>query len=58
VRGFEVDPQALAEAIRLSEEKYCSVGAMVKQTAELETTSEIVEETFECSQAASAEVPA
>ena len=54
VTGFEVDPKAVAEAIRLSEEKYCSVGAMVKQTAALETTSEIVEETFECSQAASA----
>jgi len=53
VTGFEVDPQAVAEAIRLSEEKYCSVGAMVKQTASIETTSEIVEETFDCTQAAS-----
>jgi putative redox protein len=48
VTGFEIDPKALEEAIRLSEEKYCSVGAMVKQTAALQTTSEIVEETFEC----------
>ncbi len=55
VRGFEVDPNALAEAIRLSDEKYCSVGAMVKQTAALEITSEIVEETFECPQAEHAE---
>jgi putative redox protein len=52
VTGFDVDPKALAEAIRLSEEKYCSVGAMVKETATLETTSEIVEETFDCSEAA------
>ena len=56
VTGFEVDPQALEAAIRLSEEKYCSVGAMVKQTAALETTSEIVEETFDCSQATPAVV--
>jgi putative redox protein len=48
VTGFEVDPKALEEAIRLSEEKYCSVGAMVKQTATLQTTYEILEETFEC----------
>jgi putative redox protein len=44
VTGFEIDPSALKEAIRLSEEKYCSVGAMVKQTASLHTTYEIVEE--------------
>lgn len=44
VTGFEIDPTALKEAIRLSEEKYCSVGAMVKQTASLHTTYEIVEE--------------
>ncbi len=50
VTGFEIDPKAIEEAIRLSEEKYCSVGAMVKQTATLQTTYEIVEETFECPQ--------
>ena len=44
VTGFEIDPTAIQEAIRLSEEKYCSVGAMVKQTASLDTTYEIVEE--------------
>src|SRR6202521_5610850 len=44
VTGFEIDPAAIEEAIRLSEEKYCSVGAMVKQTASLHTTYEIVEE--------------
>ena len=38
----EVDPAAVEDAIRLSEEKYCSVGAMVKQTAQLHTTYEIV----------------
>lgn len=44
VTGYEIDAQAIEEAIRLSEEKYCSVGAMVKQTATLHTTYEIVEE--------------
>jgi len=44
VTGCEIDRAAVEEAIRLSEEKYCSVGAMVKQTAKLQTTYEIVEE--------------
>ena len=44
VTGYEIDAAAVQEAIRLSEEKYCSVGAMVKQTAALQTTYEIVEE--------------
>jgi len=44
VAGFDIDPAAIEEAIRLSEEKYCSVGAMVKQTATFKTTYEIVEE--------------
>jgi putative redox protein len=44
VTGCEIDRKAVDEAIRLSEEKYCSVGAMVKQTARLHTTCEIVEE--------------
>ncbi len=38
----EVTEGAVQEAIRLSEEKYCSVGAMVKHTAQLHTTFEIV----------------
>jgi putative redox protein len=44
VTGHEIDPAAIEEAIRLSEEKYCSVGAMVKQTVGLNTTYDIVEE--------------
>ena len=44
VTGYEIDAAAVQEAIRLSEEKYCSVGAMVKETAALHTTYEIVEE--------------
>ena len=42
VSGVEVSAQALEDAIKLSEEKYCSVGAMVKTTAEVHTTFEIV----------------
>lgn len=44
VTGYGIDPGAIEEAIRLSEEKYCSVGAMVEQTATLHTSYEIVEE--------------
>lgn len=38
----EVAPSAIEEAIRLSEEKYCSVGAMIRQTAQLHTTYEVL----------------
>src|ERR1700758_4914859 len=33
VRGFEIDAAAIEQAIHLSEEKYCSVGAMLQKTA-------------------------
>jgi len=45
VTGIGINEAALQEAIRLSEEKYCSVGAMVQKTAKFETTHEIVEDT-------------
>jgi len=45
VTGVGIDEAALEEAIRLSEEKYCSVGAMVQKTAAFQTTHEIVEDT-------------
>jgi putative redox protein len=39
VTGPDVDPQSVEEAIELSEAKYCSVGAMVRQSgAEITTT--------------------
>jgi putative redox protein len=44
VRGFDIDPSAIEQAIHLSEEKYCSVGAMLQKTAALHTTYEIVAE--------------
>lgn len=42
ITGVDVAAQAVEDAIRLSEEKYCSVGAMVQKSAELHTTFEIV----------------
>lgn len=45
VTGIGVNEAALVEAIRLSEEKYCSVGAMLQKTAAFQTTHEIVEDT-------------
>jgi putative redox protein len=47
VTGVDVDKGAVEEAIRLSEEKYCSVGAMVQKTASFHTTYEVVEEKTE-----------
>jgi putative redox protein len=47
ITGFDIDAAALEQAIRLSEEKYCSVGAMVQKTAPLHTTYEILEENTE-----------
>jgi putative redox protein len=44
VTGVGIDEAALVEAIRLSEEKYCSVGAMVQKTAVFHTTHEIIED--------------
>ena len=44
ITGHVVDSAAVEEAIRLSEEKYCSVGAMVKRSASMQTTFEILEE--------------
>jgi len=44
VSGGDIDPAAVAGAIHLSETKYCSVGAMISKTAELETSFEIVPE--------------
>ncbi len=47
ITGLEIDVAAVEEAIRLSEEKYCSVGAMVQKTASFHTTYEIVEDKTE-----------
>jgi putative redox protein len=42
VTGVDIAENALQDAIHLSEEKYCSVGAMVKLSAQIETTYEII----------------
>jgi putative redox protein len=44
VTGYDVDPAAVEAAIHLSEEKYCAVSNMIKKTAALTTTFEIVPE--------------
>lgn len=43
VRGRGVSEKAVADAIRLSDETYCSVAATVRPTAEITTSYEIVE---------------
>jgi putative redox protein len=42
ITGVEVSPDAVKDAIRLSEEKYCSVGAMIEKSAKIHATFEIV----------------
>jgi putative redox protein len=42
VRGRDLDPRAIADAIRLSETKYCSVHAMLEGTATITSRFEIV----------------
>jgi putative redox protein len=40
-----VHRKAVEDAVRLSKSKYCSVSAMLQETADIETTVEIIEET-------------
>lgn len=44
VRGRDVSPQAVAQAIELSDTKYCSVAATLRGAAEIVTTYEIIED--------------
>jgi putative redox protein len=44
VGGHKVDPEAVRRAIELSTDKYCSVAATVRPTAEIVSTFEIVED--------------
>lgn len=39
-----IDPDAVERAIHLSETKYCSVGAMISKTAQVESTFDITPE--------------
>jgi len=43
LRG-RINPEAVKQAIHLSETKYCSVGAMISKTAKIEATFEIIPE--------------
>src|SRR3954452_10893658 len=43
VHGHNVSEKAVADAVQLSDEKYCSVAATVRPTAEITTSFEIVE---------------
>ena len=43
VTGFGVSPEAVARSIALSEEKYCSVGGMVRPEARIVTSYEVLE---------------
>lgn len=45
VRGRKVSEKALAQAIELSETKYCSVAATLRPTVEIVSSYEIIEET-------------
>jgi putative redox protein len=53
LRG-EIDPEAVRQALHLSETKYCSVGAMISKTAKIENTFEIVKEDVAVAAAVSA----
>ncbi len=44
VRGHDVSEQAVAQAVELSDQKYCSVAATLRGTAEIVTSYEIIEE--------------
>ena len=44
VKGKNISKDAVERAIQLSFDKYCSVGAMLKKTAEITTSYEIIQE--------------
>lgn len=44
LRGYNVDPKAVAHAVELSETKYCSVAAMLSASAKITTRFEIADE--------------
>ena len=44
IKGKNISKEAVERAIQLSYDKYCSVGAMLKKTAEIKTSYEIIQE--------------
>ena len=43
IKGENIDPEAVEKAIAISEEKYCSVGGMLKKAAEITSSYEILD---------------
>ena len=44
VRGKDIPASAVEQAVKLSEEKYCSVGIMIGKTAKINSRYEIIAE--------------
>jgi putative redox protein len=44
INGQNINPESVKKAIQLSEEKYCSVGGMLKNSVEITSSFEIVED--------------
>jgi putative redox protein len=44
VKGHNISPKSVAQAVELSETKYCSVAATLRPTAEILSTFEIIED--------------
>jgi putative redox protein len=44
VKGENINPQAVESAIKISEEKYCSVGGMLKKAVDITSSFEIAEQ--------------
>ena len=49
VTGIKISPAAVAHAVELSENKYCSVAATLRPQVEIQSTFEIIEEPRETS---------
>ena len=43
LKGLNINPEAVKKAIQLSDEKYCSVGAMLKKTVKITYSYEITD---------------
>ncbi|HWD38506.1 MAG TPA: OsmC family protein [Fimbriimonas sp.] len=43
VEGAGIDPKAVEQVVRLSDEKYCSVAATLRSAPEIETSFEVLE---------------
>ena len=44
LKGQKIDPEAVKKAIKLSEEKYCSVGGMLNKAVKITSSYRILEE--------------